>query len=80
MNPRCLDRYKNWASWLGSFMTLAKPIPVMLKGAQQRQLGSILIARFMRHLHQLFLVVDAIGLVGFTVIGGNEWLVSGTKF
>ena len=32
---------------------------------------TIVIARFMRHLHQLFLVLDAIGLVAFTVIGCN---------
>lgn len=34
-------------------------------------LVTIVIARFMRHLHQLFLVLDAIGLVAFTVIGCN---------
>ena len=32
---------------------------------------TIVIARFMRHLHQLFLVLDAIGLVAFTIIGCN---------
>jgi uncharacterized membrane protein YeiH len=32
---------------------------------------TIVIARLMRHLHQLFLVLDAIGLVAFTVIGCN---------
>ncbi|KXS53957.1 trimeric intracellular cation channel family protein [Marinobacter persicus] len=32
---------------------------------------TIVIARVMRHLHQLFLVLDAIGLVAFTVIGCN---------
>ena len=34
-------------------------------------LATIVIARFMRHLHQLFLVLDAIGLVAFTIIGCN---------
>ena len=38
---------------------------------------TILIARFMRHLHQLFLVLDAIGLVAFTVIGCNVALSLG---
>lgn len=34
-------------------------------------LATIVLARFMRHLHQFFLVLDAIGLVAFTVIGCN---------
>ena len=34
-------------------------------------LVTIVIARFMRHLHQLFLVLDAIGLVAVTIIGCN---------
>ena len=34
-------------------------------------LATIVIARFMRYLHQLFLVLDAIGLVAFTIIGCN---------
>lgn len=38
---------------------------------------TIVIARFMRHLHQLFLVLDAIGLVAFTVIGCNVALKLG---
>ncbi len=40
-------------------------------------LATIVIARFMRHLHQLFLVLDAIGLVAFTVIGCNVALGMG---
>lgn len=40
-------------------------------------LATILIARFMRHLNQLFLVLDAIGLVAFTVIGCNVALQLG---
>ncbi|WP_228128445.1 trimeric intracellular cation channel family protein [Marinobacter daepoensis] len=40
-------------------------------------LMTIVIARFMRHLHQLFLVLDAIGLVAFTVIGCNVALKLG---
>lgn len=38
---------------------------------------TIVIARFMRKLHQLFLVLDAIGLVAFTVIGCNVALSLG---
>ncbi|MCG8519687.1 MAG: trimeric intracellular cation channel family protein [Pseudomonadales bacterium] len=34
-------------------------------------LFTIVIARFMRHLHQLFLILDAMGLVAFTIIGCN---------
>lgn len=40
-------------------------------------LVTIVIARFMRHLHQLFLVLDAVGLVAFTVIGCNVALKLG---
>lgn len=40
-------------------------------------LVTVVIARFMRHLHQLFLVLDAIGLVAFTVIGCNVALELG---
>ena len=40
-------------------------------------LVTIVIARFMRHLHQLFLVLDAIGLVAFTIIGCNVALELG---
>ena len=38
---------------------------------------TIAIARLMRHLHQLFLVLDAAGLVAFTVIGCNVALKLG---
>lgn len=40
-------------------------------------LHTIAIARLMRHLHQLFLVLDAAGLVAFTVIGCNVALKLG---
>lgn len=40
-------------------------------------LVTIVIARFMRRLHHLFLVLDAIGLVAFTVIGCNVALSLG---
>ncbi|SFM20439.1 trimeric intracellular cation channel family protein [Marinobacter zhejiangensis] len=38
---------------------------------------TMLIARFMKHLHQLFLVLDAMGLVAFTIIGCNVALQLG---
>ncbi|MFP1822196.1 trimeric intracellular cation channel family protein [Lonsdalea quercina] len=34
-------------------------------------LFTVIIARFMQHLHQLFLVLDAMGLIAFTIIGCN---------
>lgn len=34
-------------------------------------LVTVVLARFMRHLNQLFLILDAVGLVAFTVIGCN---------
>ena len=40
-------------------------------------LVTIAIARFMRHLRQLFLILDAIGLVAFTIIGCNVALELG---
>ncbi|MWV10781.1 trimeric intracellular cation channel family protein [Pseudomonas sp. R-28-1W-6] len=34
-------------------------------------LSTMLVARFMHHLHRLFLLLDAMGLIAFTVIGCN---------
>ncbi|MCM2318013.1 MAG: trimeric intracellular cation channel family protein [Pseudomonas sp.] len=34
-------------------------------------LFTMLVARFMHHLHKIFLVLDAMGLIAFTVIGCN---------
>ncbi|MFP1907432.1 trimeric intracellular cation channel family protein [Lonsdalea quercina] len=34
-------------------------------------LFTVIIARFMQHLHRLFLVFDAMGLIAFTIIGCN---------
>lgn len=40
-------------------------------------LFTMLIARFMHHLHRLFLLLDAMGLIAFTVIGCNVALQLG---
>ena len=34
-------------------------------------LATMVIARFLHHLHQLFLVLDSLGLIAFTIIGCN---------
>lgn len=34
-------------------------------------LATMLVARFMKHLHQIFLILDGMGLVAFTIIGCN---------
>lgn len=34
-------------------------------------LFTVLVARYMHHLHRLFLILDALGLVAFTIIGCN---------
>ncbi len=43
-------------------------------------LFTILIAKWMRHLHNIFLVLDALGLIGFTIIGCQIALSMGHGF
>ena len=56
---------------LGNFPVTWTQHPLYIYMTITGGLVTIVIARFMRHLHQLFLVLDAIGLVAFTVIGCN---------
>lgn len=62
---------------LGNFPVTWTQHPRYIYMAITGGLITILIARMMRHLHQLFLVLDAIGLVAFTVIGCNVALKLG---
>ena len=41
---------------------------------------TIVIAKWMRHLHNIFLVLDALGLIGFTIIGCQIALQMGHGF
>ncbi|WP_212512017.1 trimeric intracellular cation channel family protein [Acinetobacter seifertii] len=41
---------------------------------------TIIIAKWMRHLHNIFLVLDALGLIGFTIIGCQIALQMGHGF
>jgi uncharacterized membrane protein YeiH len=56
---------------LGNFPVTWTQYPLYIYMTITGGLITIVIARLMRHLHQLFLVLDAIGLVAFTVIGCN---------
>jgi uncharacterized membrane protein YeiH len=56
---------------LGNFPVTLTQYPLYIYMTITGGLITIVIARLMRHLHQLFLVLDAIGLVAFTVIGCN---------
>ena len=56
---------------LGNFPVTCTQHPGYIYMTLTGGLATIVIARFMRHLHQLFLVLDAIGLVAFTIIGCN---------
>lgn len=62
---------------LGNFPVTWTQHPRYIYMAIAGGLITIVIARLIRHLHQLFLVLDAIGLVAFTVIGCNVALQLG---
>ena len=62
---------------LGNFPITWTQHPLYIYMTITGGLATIVLARFMRHLHQLFLVLDAIGLVAFTVIGCNVALQLG---
>lgn len=62
---------------LGNFPVTWTQNPLYIYLTISGGLATIVIARFMRHLNQLFLVLDAIGLVAFTVIGCNVALQLG---
>lgn len=54
---------------LGNFPVTWTQHPSYIYLTVSAGLFTLLIARFMKHLHQLFLVLDAMGLVAFTIIG-----------
>lgn len=56
---------------LGNFPVIWTQHPVYIYLTISAGLLTIYIARYMRHLHKLFLITDAMGLVAFTVIGCN---------
>ncbi len=62
---------------LGNFPVTWTQHPLYIYMTISSGLITIVLARFMRRLHQLFLVLDAIGLVAFTVIGCNVALQLG---
>lgn len=62
---------------LGNFPVIWTQHPHYVYVTVAAGLITIPIARIMRHLRQLFLVLDAIGLVAFTVIGCNVALTLG---
>lgn len=62
---------------LGNFPVTWTQHPLYIYMTITGDLVTIVVARLMRHLHQLFLVLDPIGLVAFTVIGCNVALKLG---
>lgn len=56
---------------LGNFPVIWTQHPIYIYLTISAGLLTIYIARYMRHLHKLFLITDAMGLVAFTVIGCN---------
>lgn len=56
---------------LGNFPVIWTQHPIYIYLTISAGLLTVYIARYMRHLHKLFLITDAMGLVAFTVIGCN---------
>ncbi|MBR9827989.1 MAG: trimeric intracellular cation channel family protein [Oceanospirillales bacterium] len=56
---------------LGNFPVSWTQHPIYIYLTISAGLLTIVIARFMHHLHKLFLLLDAMGLIAFTIIGCN---------
>ncbi|NWN90704.1 trimeric intracellular cation channel family protein [Marinobacter adhaerens] len=56
---------------LGNFPVTWTQHPPYIYLTVSAGLLTMLLARFMKHLHQLFLILDGMGLIAFTIIGCN---------